>query len=267
MRFSKSIDFSKRVSPSELPEVMDGDCTYEEFRACLSSLRRVNRWFLGYRPTLAWLDKLPRPAGQPIHIADVGCGGGDLLREIAAWSQKRGVPVKLTGIDLNPYSIRAAMEWTSAGTNIAWITGDAMALPQETQVDVIVSSLMTHHLEDEQIIAFLHWMRSTAKLGWFINDLERSEWGYRMFPLLPWHPMVRHDGPVSFRRAFKVDDWRRLLAEAGVPEQTVRLEKWWPGRLCVGGWSSGVDVSGSAVGELKNASNRSAESLVHPCKV
>ena len=37
---------------------MDGDCSYEDFRDCLRSLETVNRWLLGYRPTLAWLERL-----------------------------------------------------------------------------------------------------------------------------------------------------------------------------------------------------------------
>ena len=48
-------------------------------------------------------------------------------------------------------------------------------------MDIVVSSLMAHHLEDEEIIALLRWMEATAQLGWFINDLERSAWSCRMF--------------------------------------------------------------------------------------
>jgi len=99
---------------------------------------------------------------------------------------------------------------------------------------------MAHHLEEEEIIALLRWMESTARAGWFINDLERSEWNCRMFgwvaEVVGWHPFVRHDGPVSFRRALRKEDWLRLLAMAAVPREAVTVEHWWPGRLCVGRW-------------------------------
>ncbi len=72
MGSSAQIDFSRRVSPRELPELMDGDCSYEDFRDCLRSLETVNRWLLGYRPTLAWLERLPHGLRDPIHIVDVG---------------------------------------------------------------------------------------------------------------------------------------------------------------------------------------------------
>jgi 2-polyprenyl-3-methyl-5-hydroxy-6-metoxy-1,4-benzoquinol methylase len=237
---SVQIDFSKRVSPRDLPELMDGECSYEDFRDCLRSLQAVNRWLLGYRPTLAWLRQLPRDRSKPLHILDVGCGGGDLLRKIAGWARKRSTEVQLTGIDLNPFATRAAAESTSKELAIHWIAGNALEYRPDTPVDIIVNSLMAHHLEEEQIIALLRWMEATAQVGWFINDLERSEGAYRMFKWLAgrvgWHRFVLHDGPVSFRRAFRKDDWVRLLAAADIPQDVVTLEHWRPGRLCVGRW-------------------------------
>ncbi len=240
MRSSAEIGFRLRVSPCELPELMDGDCSYEDFRGCLHSLEQVNRWLLGYRPTMAWLKRLPHGLRDPLQIVDVGSGGGDLLRQIAGWARRHGIAVHLTGIDLNPYAARAAAESTPKELGIAWVTGDALVYRPEKPLDIVVSSLMAHHLEDEEIIALLRWMEATAQVGWFINDLKRSEWSCRMFGwvglLVEWHRFVRHDGPVSFRRAFRKEDWVRLLAAAEVPREAVTLEHWRPGRLCVGRW-------------------------------
>ena len=88
------IDFRRRVPPRDMPELMDGECSYEEFRGCLRSLEQVNRWLRGYRPTLAWLERLSRGLHKPIHIVDVGSGGGDLQRRIAGWAQRRGMAVQ-----------------------------------------------------------------------------------------------------------------------------------------------------------------------------
>jgi Methyltransferase domain len=236
MSSSAQIDFSRRVSPRELPELMDGDCSYEDFRDCLRSLKTVNRWLLGYRPTLAWLERLPYRLRDPVHIVDVGSGGGDLLRQIAGWARSRGIAVQLTGIDLNPYAARAAGESTPEELGIRWVTGDAMMYRSEKPIDIVVSSLLAHHLEDEEIIALLRWMESTVQVGWFINDLERSECTSRMFGWVRWHWLVRHDGPVSFRRAFRKEDWVRLLAAADIPREPVSVKRWRPGRLCVGRW-------------------------------
>lgn len=236
MPSSAQIDFSRRASPRELPELLDGDCSYEDFRDCMRSLENVNRWLLGYRPTLAWLNRLPRGLRRPAHIVDVGSGGGDLLRQIAVTARRRGVAVHLTGIDLNPHAARAAEESTPKELGITWVTGDAMLYWPERPIDIVVSSLMAHHLEDEEIVTLLQWMEASVQMGWFINDLKRSEWTSRMFGWMRWHPIVRHDGPVSFRRAFRKDDWLCLLAAAEVPQEAVTVEHWRPGRLCVGRW-------------------------------
>jgi hypothetical protein len=232
----ESGDLSRRVSPREFPELMDGDCSYEDFRDCLRSLEKANRWLLGYRPTLTWLERLPRSLREPMHIVDLGSGGGDLLRQIAGWARRRGIAVQLTGIDLNPYAARAAAESTPKELAITWVTGDARVYRPKKPIDIVVSSLLAHHLEDQEIVALLRRMEATVQLGWFINDLERAQWSCRMFGLVPWHPIVRHDGLVSFRRAFRKEDWARLLAAADVPREGVRVERWRPGRLCVGRW-------------------------------
>jgi 2-polyprenyl-3-methyl-5-hydroxy-6-metoxy-1,4-benzoquinol methylase len=232
--------FRWRVSPHQLKELMDGACTYEDFRGCLRSLGQVNRWLLGYRPTIAWLRRLPRGSHDPVQIVDVGSGGGDLLRQIAGWARRRRIAVQLTGIDLSPHAARAAGESTPKELGITWVTGDALAYVPEKPIDIVVSSLTTHHLEDEEIVDLLRWMEKNARVGWFISDLERSRWSSRMFGWLAsmagWHRFVRHDGPVSFRRAFREEDWVGLLAAAGVPMDAVTLERWRPGRLCVGRW-------------------------------
>jgi 2-polyprenyl-3-methyl-5-hydroxy-6-metoxy-1,4-benzoquinol methylase len=233
---SAQIDFSRRVSPRELPELMDGDCSYEEFRDCLRSLETVNRWLRGYRPTLNWLEQLPRRLGQPMHIVDVGSGGGDYLRQIARWARRRDLPVQLTGIDSNPFAARAASESMPTELGITWVTCDALVYRPEKPIDIIVSSLLAHHLEDEEIVTLLRWMEANAQIGWFINDLERAEWTSRLFGWVRWHWIVRHDGPVSFRRAFRKDDWVRLLATADIRREAVTVEQWRPGRLCVGRW-------------------------------
>jgi 2-polyprenyl-3-methyl-5-hydroxy-6-metoxy-1,4-benzoquinol methylase len=180
MGSSAEIEFRLRASPRDLPELMDGDRTYEDFRDCLRSLEQINRWLLGYRPTLAWLKRLPHGLRGPLHIVDVGSGGGDLLRQFAGWARRRGIAVRLTGIDLNPYAARAAAESTPREFGITWVTGNALRYRPEKPVDIVVSSLMAHHLEDEEIIALLRWMEA-AQVGWFINDLERSEWSCRIF--------------------------------------------------------------------------------------
>lgn len=250
MRLEHSVDLSERVEPADLPEWMDEPCSYVDFRACLIDLGQLNRMTLAYRPTLDFLERLCRharlseprcgaPGGEtqgPLRIVDVGCGGGDMLRRIERWAKHRRVAVELTGIDLNPYAARAAREFTPPGSAIRWVTGDAFA--HAGPVDVVLSSLFTHHLSEPEIVRFLAWSEAVARRGWFINDLCREAVLYRLFGALAaamrWHRFVRHDGPVSFRRSFREQDWQRMTAAAGIDGSAIELRRWMPARLCVG---------------------------------
>jgi SAM-dependent methyltransferase len=224
-------------SRAHLSEWMDEPCSYEDFRACLQDLEQVNRLTFAYRPTLQWLHSLTRKEPSPVHIVDVGCGGGDMLRRVERWAERRGIAVHLTGIDLNPYAARAAAERTTSRSKITWITGDAFSYRPSVPIDVVISSLFTHHLADDQIVAFVAWMEAVTQRGWFINDLHREPAPYYGFQLLAnvmrWHRFVRHDGPVSIRRAFQPEDWMNYLAAAGLASHATAILKYRPARLCI----------------------------------
>jgi SAM-dependent methyltransferase len=228
------MDFSRR---SHLSELMEGPSTHEEFRACLRDLEKVNQMVFAYSPTLKWLAQFAKTRDAPIHVVDAGCGGGDVLRRIGRWAAKHGMKVKLTGIDLNPYATRAAQEFTKDGDGIKWTTTNVLAYQPDEPVDVVISSLFTHHLEDGAIAQFLGWMERTAELGWFVNDLHRKRMPYYGFKTLAramrWHNFVRHDGPVSILRSFSRADWESYCAAAGLSSRQVEIEERWPARLCV----------------------------------
>lgn len=229
-------DFSRR---STTPEWMDAPCGYETFRDCLKDLARANAVTLTHRPTIAFLESLRRRGvirpGQPVHIVDVGSGYGDLLRAIDRWGERRGLSLHLTGVDLNPWSAKAAAEVTELGRPIHWSTSNVFDYDQPC--DVIVSSLFTHHLDDAELVRFVGWMEAHAKLAWFVNDLHRHPFSYYGFgvlaALMRWHPFVRHDGPVSIARAFKVQEWRDILRRGGLAPAAAKVRRRFPFRICV----------------------------------
>jgi SAM-dependent methyltransferase len=232
-------NFSRRSSQ---PELMDSEVTgFEEFRACLADLEKVNRWTLTYRPMMAFLNRLAKsgvlPTDRPLVIVDVGSGYGGMLRKIDEWAQKRGIAVDLTGVDLNPWSAASSAGVTPPGRPIRWVTADLFDYKPEGGIDLIVSSQFTHHLDDPSLVRFIQWMEETARLGWFIGDLQRHPLPYYFFKLWSrlagWHYFVRHDGPISIARAFTSADWRRLLYCANVKPDAARIEWWIPFRLCV----------------------------------
>lgn len=218
---------------------MDGPCTYGELRECLSSLASVNRLTLAHRPVLTWLEQLRRAgvfAEQPLHLVDLGCGFGDLLRRVHRWAGRHGIRIRLTGIDLNEDAVRAAREATPDGA-IAFHAGNAFDFNPPGGVDLIVSSLVMHHMESSGIVELLGWMEGKARLGWFISDLHRQPVPYWLFFLLTrltgWHYFAKHDGLVSIRRSFRHEDWRALLRAAAIPSDGYELCTFRPARLCV----------------------------------
>jgi SAM-dependent methyltransferase len=234
-----AFDFNHRADLTLYPEMMDQQCSYEELRECLRSITTINRLTFAYRPTLSWLDALRGrmlAQQQTVHIVDVGCGYGDLLRRIHDWAKRHKVPVLLTGIDLNPNAVRAAREATAPFV-ATFHEGNAYDFKPAQPIDLVVNSLVMHHLEDAEIVGLLRWMESTARLGWFVNDLHRQPTPYRLFRTLvrftTCHRFVKHDGAVSILRSFRHNDWTELLARANIASGSCRLRVFRPARLCV----------------------------------
>lgn len=215
-------------------ELMDDPALPEAtYREVLGDLAKVNRVTMAYRPTLAFLNRAL--AGRSsFTLLDVGFGNGDMLREIAKWAGEAGKTAQLVGVDLNARSEAAARAATSDDLPITYQTGDYADLAGQDW-DVIVSSLVAHHMNHDQLLAFLRFMEAEAQVGWFVNDLHRKAFAYHGYPLLAalagWHRIVRLDGQTSIARAFRREDWQGLLAEANIAEACI--EPRFPFRLCV----------------------------------
>ena len=213
-------------------EQMDAaDLPVAIYARVLNDLDRVNRVTLAARPTLAFLD---RAVTGPFRLLDVGYGDGGMLRRIAHWAQRRGIACELVGIDLNARSAAVAQARTDPALGIDYRTGDYAALVHEPW-DIIVSSLVTHHMDDAERLAFLRFMEEQVRMGWFVNDLHRHGFAYRGYPLLARllgvHRIVRQDGQLSIARSFVADEWRDMLAAARIGD--ARIARSFPFRLCV----------------------------------
>jgi SAM-dependent methyltransferase len=229
-------DFRTRA---ELSEYLDEPCGRDVLRAYFRDLEKLNRWLLGYRPVLDWLAQFAmKPNGKPLRILDVGCGYGDGLRRVERWARERGMAMQLTGLDMSEDAVALAKEASAPLSKIRWVCADLFTYEPEPPVAVIVSSLVTHHLSEGDVVRFIRWMEDHAERGWFVNDLSRAATPYRLFRFFSkvarLHPYVQHDGAASIARAFVAEDWQRMCVSAGLQVSDVTIRGYTPGRLCVG---------------------------------
>jgi 2-polyprenyl-3-methyl-5-hydroxy-6-metoxy-1,4-benzoquinol methylase len=219
---------------------MDGETSFDLFDATLKSLASVNRLSFGYRPITRFLARYLEMHGQrrPIRLVDIGSGHGDGLRRAAAYLERRGVEARLIGVDLNPHAAASAkaVGMSCRHVKIEWVTADVFDyIANAARPDIVMSSLFCHHLESDQLPPFLAWMDRSASGGWLVNDLYRSRLAaagfFALAHLLRRHPVVRHDGPVSFARSFRAEDWKAFLSRAGVDGARLSVEA--PFRLCI----------------------------------
>ena len=102
------IDTSKR---SEQKEIMDNfDLKGIELEQTLTDLENINSWLGGNRITLTGIKQLLKnvPMKSVIRIADVGCGSGAVLRELAKWGRSKNINLELIGVDANTHAIEIA---------------------------------------------------------------------------------------------------------------------------------------------------------------
>lgn len=230
------LDLSRR---SSTPEWLDGaDLHPAELEPVLCDLARFNGAMLGHWPVLSWLRRATEASrNQSPTLVDVGCGYGDLLRAIRRWSRKRGLNMRLIGIDLSRETIRIARSVTEEADAIDYRVADVFAFKPDGPVDFVVSSLLTHHMPDDTIVNYLRWMEATARKGWLIYDLQRHAVPYYFIGLIGrltrLHPIVVHDGQISVTRSLTRAEWEQRLAAAGIARATVVL-RWFLFRYAIG---------------------------------
>ena len=230
--------FTSLAGPIAREEEMDAaELPPARYAKVLADLSRINALTLAPRPTLGFLDRVrARGVGtRPWRILDVGFGAGDMLSRIAHWADSRGVAVELAGVDLNPKS--APVADARLGGRARLVTGDYRDLAGQGW-DIVLSSLVTHHMTAGQRRDFLRFMEEESARGWLVNDLHRRRLPFAGYPLLASlafvDPIVRRDGQLSVGRSFRRGEWQAMLAEA-LPDTAAecRIFRSFPYRLCV----------------------------------
>ncbi|EEF61260.1 methyltransferase domain-containing protein [Pedosphaera parvula] len=186
-------------------------------------LGRFNRLFMLAR---SFQTLVPHFLGEircrKLSLLDLGAGDGFLTKQLAGWASEMGWDWKVTNFDLNPRALKLS------GTD-GCVAGSALALPfREQSFDVVIASQMTHHFMADSEVRnhFKEAWRTTGGLL-LITDLHRNLAFYLAMQAIlrisgvPAH--FRSDALLSVKRGWRVNDWKSLADEAGIPEAKVWL--------------------------------------------
>ena len=214
------VDTSHRSSEME---IMD-DFTMEGalFRDTLDKLEIINRFLGGNSVTINGLKNLLKnqSKNKTITIVDLGCGNGDILRDVAKFGRKNNYSFNLIGIDANLAAIEYAKELSKEYSELSFKTIDILSEDFKKQsYDVVLCTLFLHHFKNKELISFLKTTTNKATIGVVVNDLHRHKLAYYLFKLIGFfikNKMVRQDGLTSVLRAFKRKDLENIAKEIKV---------------------------------------------------
>ena len=83
---------------------------------------------------------------------------------------------------------------------------------------LVIPTTGPHHLTDDQVVSTLQAFDRLARRGIVVNDLIRGRrhliWSWLF--TRPFNEVLRHDGPLSVRRAFRVEELTPLVECTGL---------------------------------------------------
>jgi 2-polyprenyl-3-methyl-5-hydroxy-6-metoxy-1,4-benzoquinol methylase len=194
----------------------------------LRNLEMMNRLFGGH----AILKKIVEPwmrSDSRIEILDLATGAGDNPRFLASLAATRGCEARITAVDANPSTIAIAKKFAAenAPGAIEFVVDDIFKYEPGRQFDIVLCTLALHHFTRDQAVLLLARMRELSRGHVVVTDLCRSRLGtfgvWLLTHLWMRNPMTRHDGMLSMRRAWNLDEMRELADEAGWPARSHAL--------------------------------------------
>ncbi|HSA57377.1 MAG TPA: methyltransferase domain-containing protein [Gemmatimonadaceae bacterium] len=203
-------------------EYLDTDVEPGVRRRSHRDIALSNRLFGGVHAVRAALEPLLARGPRELSLLDVGTGTGDIPSRLVPVAARRGVRLRILGLDGHRELVAATREW-----RIDPVCADALSLPfADRSIDVVCCSQVLHHFEPRDALRLLREMHRVANECVIVADLRRS-WVAAAalwlisFPL-GFHPVSRHDGVVSIFRGFTGAELRALVREAVGVDARVR---------------------------------------------
>lgn len=225
--------FLKTKHRTDDSEIMDDfQLEGDVLREALDKIAHINQLLGGNKLTLKGVAKLLKkvPDTNPITIADVGCGNGDMLRKLADFGFQNNLKLQLIGVDANKFTVNYAADLSKEYSNIAYRCEDIFNESfSEIKYDIVLCTLTLHHFKNDDIVKLLGLFYKNSKLGFVVNDLHRNAVAYRLFQVLCFvfrlNKMSREDGLTSILRGFKKEELIAFSKKLGFKKYRIRW-KW-----------------------------------------
>ena len=208
-------------------ELLDrGTGSLSEVRKSLHDIRRYNRCFGGaaFIHGSVW-GLVERHQLSEVTVLDLGTGDAEIPRDLLREAGRRGVRMRVIGLDINPRHLKIARSESGSWPELHLVRADAFQLPfADRGVDIVISSLFLHHFRPPQIRELLRESARVARIGGVMNDMVRAFvplWFFRLTrPLFTTSFLTRFDGQASIVRSYTLEEMRGVVRE--LPEVEVR---------------------------------------------
>jgi len=211
----------------EKEQMDDLACSGEELTQTLRELKTVNKWLGGNYVTTSGLTYfLKERPKETYKIADIGCGGGDMIRVMFDWSKNQSASFFFEGIDANPNIIALARKRNHLPQTKYVVQNIFDESFTKEKVDISTCTLFTHHFTDLELVNLLKALKKKSEIGIIINDLHRHPLAYYSIKWITHFfsdsPMVKNDAPLSVLRSFKRKDWQRIFEAAEIKNFSIK---------------------------------------------
>ncbi|WP_436517892.1 methyltransferase domain-containing protein [Ekhidna sp. To15] len=215
---------------SEEIEIMDDlNISGPVIAQTLKELNTINKRLGGNQISISAYKKFAEKNDHLV-LADLGCGGGDIMAEMAKWGRKKGLQSTFIGVDANPNIVEYANGNTKKYPEITYQSINIFSEEfKQQRFDIIHCCLFVHHFNSQELVALFKQFRSQARLGVIINDLHRHPLAYWSILLLTSlfsrSTMVKNDASISVARGFRRKELMSILRDAGISKYQLRW-KW-----------------------------------------
>lgn len=213
------IDLSKRSSEEEIMDDLS-DNSQSLYRA-LKELDIINKWLGGNAITINAMKNLLIGDRKKVwHIADLGCGSGEMLRKIVEIARKLDVTVVCIGFDANTNVVKYAQDHCIGYPEISFASENILEHEfKNRHFDVILCTLFLHHFDENTLIDLFQQFKNQSKKV-IINDLHRHWFAYYSIKwitkVFSKSSMVQNDACLSVWRAFTKSELKSILNKANI---------------------------------------------------